>query len=86
MIAKQHIANYSSCEPMTNHFLTTEQLLRIPWIKEYTTYENFYRFSLCKDDDCLSLMAEMNKGKDWWVVCDLIGVTEKLNLPKFKYE
>jgi len=86
MIAKQHIANYSSCEPMTNHFLTTEQLLSIPWINQYTTYEKFYRFSLCKHDDGLSLMAEMNKGKDWWVVCHLIGVTEKLNLPKFKYE
>ena len=84
MIAKQHIANYSSCEPLTSHFLNVEQLLSIPWIKEYTTYKNFYRFSLCKDEYALSLMAEMNKGKDWWVVCDLIGVTEKLNLPKFK--
>jgi hypothetical protein len=84
MIAKQHIANFSSCEPLENHFLTTEQLLSIPWIKQYTTYEDFYRFSLCKDEWGVSLMAEMNKGKDWWVVCDLIGVTEKLNLPKFK--
>jgi hypothetical protein len=86
MIAKQHIANYSSCERLENHFLTTEQLLSIPWIKQYTTYEDFYRFSLCKDEWGVSLMAEMNKGKDWWVVCDLIGVTEKLNLPKFKYQ
>lgn len=84
MIAKQHIANYSSCLPLENHFLTTEQLLSIPWIKQYTTYEDFYRFSLCKDEWGVSLMAEMNKGKDWWVVCDLIGVTEKLDLPKFK--
>jgi len=34
-------------------------------------------------------MAEMNKGKDWWVVCDIIGnkkEIKELNLPKFKHK
>jgi|688.fasta_scaffold12245_5 hypothetical protein len=86
MIAKQHLANYSSCEPLSSHFSNLEQLLNIDWIKNYTNYNDFFRFSLCKDEDGLSLMAEMNKGQDWWVICDLIGVTEKLNLPKFDHE
>lgn len=89
MKAVQHIANYSSCESMQNEFLNLEQLLSISWVKSYSDDPNFHLFSLCKDEYGYSLMAEMNKGQDWWVVCDIIGnkkQIKELNIPKFKHK
>lgn len=89
MKAIQHLANYSSCEKEENHFLNLEQLLSIPFVKWYSDQSNFHKFSLCIDEDECSLMAETNQGKDWWVVCDIVGSKKdikNLKLPKFEKE
>jgi hypothetical protein len=89
MKAIQHLPNYSSCEKEENHFLNLEQLLSIPFVKWYSDQSDFHKFSLSIDEDECSLMAEINGGEDWWVVCDIIGKKKdikNLNLPKFEEE
>ena len=93
MIAEQHIPNFfSGFERKQNYFENTEQLLNIDWIKNFTKHNNFYRFSIERDENKMpneslhTLMAEYKKGFEWYVVAfiqddDISGIDD---LPEWK--
>jgi len=65
-------------------FETTEELLNIDFVKNFSNRDNFYRFSLSIDNyfNQHSLMAEYDEGREWWVV-GFIDNPLEVNLPKW---
>ncbi len=63
-------------------FESIEELLNIPFVATFAKVITpaFHRFSV-SSNSCL--MAEYNKGAEWWVV-GIIEFPEKVNLPRWK--
>lgn len=90
MIAKQYRPNFfDGFEKNESHFSSTDELLEIDWVKNFTNDDNFHRFSLSRDKRGThnhTLMAEYNDGFEWWVVAfineeDISGIDD---LPEWK--
>ena len=67
MQIRQHRPNFVDTDDplLIDEFRTTEELLSIPWIKEWQEEPDFYRYSLTRD---FKLMAELENGYGWWVI------------------
>lgn len=48
----------------TAQFNTLDEMLAIPWIKNFAAIQGFYRFRIDRDH----LIAEYREGREWWVV------------------
>lgn len=87
---RQHIPAFVELDgdPEGARFLDLEELLAIPWVKNWSTFPGFHRFSL-SDDACrdgsrvILLMAEFRGGAEWWVAGFLKDPVE--GLPKWKH-
>ena len=80
---RKHIPNFIDTDrlPDENDFETTDQLLNIPWVKEWESPFDgrpFYRWS--KSDN--HLIAEYDNGKFWWVI-GFIRNPDNIELPKW---
>jgi len=62
-----------------SHFQDVPKLFAIPWVKSFSKYPDFYRYSM--SEECL--MAEYKGGKEWWVVGS-IDHPERIQLPKWE--
>jgi hypothetical protein len=81
MHVRQHIPNsVSGVERAIAEVSSTEELLALPWVVSRTTIPKFYRFSVNRDDDEDTLMAEYDEGRSWWVVAFVDG---RLDLPEW---
>ncbi|AOZ93611.1 hypothetical protein [Paenibacillus crassostreae] len=77
---KQNILKIiSDAEPITTSFMNKSELLEIEFVKLYSSLPDFYRYSISSDNN---LMAELNEGKQWWVIGS-IDNTEGLLFPRF---
>ena len=63
-------------------FNTTEELLEIEFVKNFSRNDNFCRYSLSTSLGRGALMAEYEDGYEWWVIGHLDN-TEEVNLPKW---
>ena len=83
---RQHVPN--SCEgvdPIVQCFDTLEELLNIPFVKQWIKDKDFYRYSINPDgENKWMLMQETNKGKSWWVIGYLRNCKGGLKLPKWE--
>lgn len=59
-------------------FSTAEELLEIPFVKNFKKNGEFYQFSLSDSH----LMAEYRNGREWWVV-GIVSDASKVLLPKW---
>ena len=57
-------------------FDTTEELLEIDFVKNWSKIETFYRYSISGNH----LMAEYENGKKWWVIGNIRNIVD---LPKW---
>lgn len=64
-------------------FNTTEELLEIEFVKNFSRNDKFYRYSLSTNLGSCSLMAELEEGYEWWVIGH-IDSAEGINLPIWK--
>lgn len=65
----QHRPNYfSGFENAVVDFETKDDLFNIPFVKNFTTIDDFYQFSQTKISDRPILIAEYKNGETWWVV------------------
>lgn len=79
MKIRKHIPNFcSGLESQEVEFNSLTELMAIPWVKQWTDDENFFRFSISNEHH---LMAEMDAGKKWWVIGYLTDY--QLDLPKW---
>lgn len=71
--------------PKIIEFETLEELLDIPFVKKFKEDVGFYQYSISHieelKDSSIYLIAEMNLGKNQWVVGYL---NEKVDLPKWR--
>ena len=51
-------------DAVTIEFDTLEELVAIPFVKNFSIYGNFYRYSVSDNH----LMAEYRGGREWWVI------------------
>lgn len=58
-------------------FFSVEELLSIPFISNFSSDPNFYRFSVFGN----MLMAEYRGGREWWVVANFEN--PNIELPKW---
>ena len=72
-------AFFTGYENETVEFTSTEELLEIGFVKNFSRNDNFYRYSLSDN----ALMAEYEDGRKWWVV-GYIGYPSKVSLPKWE--
>ena len=88
MKIKQHRPKFVDLDtqPQTIEFQNTEELLNIPFVKNFSTEQDFYKYSISVNHPGHSLLiAEYNKGQNWWVVGYLsIEENSSLNLPIWK--
>ena len=84
---KQHRPSYvTGFENEVKEFSSLEELLNIEFVKSFTFQPNgelnldFHQFSISKELGTYLLMAEYNKGSNWWVVgyIDDNEITKKL--------
>lgn len=74
-ITQYRPAFFDGFENEVNEFNSVEELLRIPWVKQFSNGEvkNFHRYSVSMpnkkwgESKC-HLMAEYDNGAVWWVV------------------
>jgi len=95
-IIKQHMPNFVSIDPKEAEFETLEDLMNVEFVKRWTDNrwgDVFHRFSTDYDpwyaehgyDDSVTLMAELDGGKIWYVVGHIYGLSpEEIGLPKWK--
>lgn len=60
-------------------FNTTEDLLEIGFVKNFSKLDNFYQYSISDN----ALMAEYKDGRSWWVV-GFIDKLQEVSLPKWE--
>jgi hypothetical protein len=82
MIKKNHIVKHypSFCDmgkPKEAYFNTTEELLKIKWVKSFSDDPTFFKFAL----DEGTLMALYKGGKEWWVV-GFVKYRKGIELPR----
>jgi len=82
---RQHIPNFFDQIPKQFDFSTQEELLNNPLIKEYSSFDEFYQFSISKHEygNKYCLMAETHQGQKWWVAGYLNNLND-INLPEWK--
>lgn len=83
MRVRQHIPNFfEGFEPEKTYVFTAEDLERVEFLHRWTQHPGFHRFSVhrnyydgkLKAGGAMHLMlAELNEGKEWWVVAYLEG-------------
>ena len=64
---RQHIPNFVDTHvPYESNFNITEELLNIPWVKQWErdSDKKFYRWSKSEE----LLIAEYDNGNYWWVI------------------
>lgn len=77
---KQHIPGFvDGVEPTTTDFTTTEELLQIPFVKNFTTLPTFCGFA----KDAVRLVAVYKDGKEWCVV-GYLKLSALVNLPTWE--
>jgi hypothetical protein len=56
-----------------DEFNNTEELVAIEWVKEYTNFDDFYRFSIDRDKhgNPHDFMVEFKNGSEWWAVAKI---------------
>ena len=67
--ARQHIPDMvelKDVKPQIAQYSCLEQLLDLPWVKQWKKQNNFHRF--CRSDRGDLLMVESEDGTWWWVV------------------
>lgn len=86
-IDRYYPAFISGSRPQSVQVYTQRQFLKIPWIKSWMEYPNFYRLSISKipDANFSRIMAELNKGETWWVIATSYDNLDTLELPEWKY-
>lgn len=89
-IIKQYRPSFfSGFEIQQNRFETLEQLLNIEWVKKFSKYENFYRYSIDLAEHyetSHTLMAEYKNGNEWWIVGFIDKKTKIKGIETFKPE
>jgi len=81
---RQHIPDFVEIEPHereTAQFETVEELMVLPWVRNFTKLPGFYRFSVSNNG--AHLIAEYRGGREWWVVGRL-GHTN-IDLPEWDH-
>ncbi len=77
-IFRHHIPNSIAIDrPADVEYASLEELLAIPVVVRFQSKENFYRWSVSKDQ----LIAELDEGYKWWVVG---FITETFSLPPWE--
>lgn len=76
-IRQHRPAFFEGWENETIQFDTLEELLAIPWVKNFSAHGNFHQYSVSGNH----LMAEYRGGREWWVVGTLKHDVE--GLPKW---
>jgi hypothetical protein len=91
MTITQHLpAYFTGFSKKVVAFETLDDLLEIPFVANFTTLPDFYRFSLWREDADprfgvpaqVRLMAECENGRRWWVVGRIDGTPP--DLPTWK--
>lgn len=78
-LIKQHIPNFcSGFDPIIVPFETTEDLLEIPFVKDFSASKKFDHYAINDNH----LMCISDNGFHWWVIGTLIDPQE-VNLPKW---
>lgn len=75
----QHIPRYVDGTPKSLNFETTDDLLSLDGVHQYTNDKGFSHFAI--SDNCL--MSISNDGFNWWVVGYIKDVSS-INLPKWE--
>lgn len=77
---KQYRPAFIDCEDDNKEiiFNTTEELLGIDFVKNFSQNGNFYKYSISENH----LMAEYENGYEWWVI-GYINNPKEVNLPKW---
>ena len=82
-ITQHRPAYFTGFENEVVHFTTAEDLLRIPFVANFRTLEQFHRYSLwIEDGRPVGLMAECDEGRRWFVVGFIKG--QPPSLPTWK--
>lgn len=81
----EHKSVYSSCfETETVEFNSTEDLIKIDFVRGYSQHPEFRRYSIKRDAHIrIPLLAEYRNGK-WMVVGFLEGDVNSINLPDWQ--
>lgn len=70
--------------PTYIEFNNVKELMGIDFVKRWSLNPLFHQYSISDDPDDVSLMAELNGGKEWWVIGSLQGDNIKnMHLPKW---
>ena len=81
---KQHIPASIDGDRLTIEFNTQKELMNIPFVKNFSKLEGFYRYSISSSGGFSPLlMCELRDGYDWWVV-GFIDSMDGINLPEWK--
>jgi hypothetical protein len=84
---RRHIPNFIDVDDDQKkpaEYSTQDELLTIPWIKQWAENKNFHQFSIAKQRGYDShLMAELKGGREWWVI-GYLSSDDGLTLPKWE--
>ncbi len=83
---KQHRPNYFDPLVFVNltvDFESTEELLNIPFVLNFSTASNFSHYAISEDGTKSTLMAVYDDGYEWWVI-GFIDDISKVDLPKWE--
>jgi hypothetical protein len=85
---EQHIPSSCSTDSVIESFNTVEELIKIPFVKNWSTIDTFSYYAISVDTfnestDGNHLMAVFNDGKDFWVL-GYIKYPNKVDLPRIK--
>jgi len=88
IIKQYRPAYFSGYENKTNNFNSLDELLNIEWVKSFSEYKDFFRFSIEIADEREknhTLLAEYKNGESWYVIGFIDKDTCKLSdeLPIF---
>jgi hypothetical protein len=65
-------------------FKSTKELLKIPFVKNFSADKDFFQYSIEKEPSETTLMAEFKKGYEWLVVGFIVPSRSKVELPKWE--
>jgi chloramphenicol O-acetyltransferase len=71
IIKQYRPAYFSGYENKTNSFNSLDELLNIDWVKSFSEYKDFFRFSIEIADEREknhTLLGEYKNGQSWYVI------------------
>lgn len=80
MRVRQHIPSFfEGFEPTKTYVFTAPQLEKLEFIHKWTQHPGFYRLAVHRHyyqrrgEDVHLMLAELQEGKEWWVIAYLEG-------------